>query len=102
MNALPSVGTSTPLGATIVDRGVNFSLFSRTATSLELVLFQKADDAKPSRVVRFDPAANRSYHYWHIFMPGLKAGQIYGFHVNGPHDPAKGLRFDPEQILLDP
>ena len=67
------------LGATVVDGGVNFSLFSRTAAGVELLFFDREDDATPSRVVRLDPAANRTYHYWHTFVPGVQPGQIYGY-----------------------
>ena len=95
-------GHSSPLGATVVDGGVNFSLFSRSATGVELLLFDRPDDARPARVMRLDPAANRTYHYWHVCVPGVQPGQIYGYRVAGPSDPAHGLRFDPTKILLDP
>ena len=95
-------GRGAPLGATVVDGGVNFSLFSRSATGVELVFFDREDDAKPSRVIALDPVANRTYHYWHVFVPGVRPGQIYGYRVSGPSDPASGLRFDPAKVLLDP
>jgi glycogen operon protein len=50
-------------------------------------------------VIRIDPADNRTYHYWHVFVPGIQAGQLYGFRVHGPFDPD---RFDPSKLLLDP
>jgi glycogen operon protein len=53
---------SSPLGATVVDGGVNFSLFSRSATGVELLFFDREDDARPARVIHFDPVANRTYH----------------------------------------
>ena len=95
-------GRSCPLGATVAHGGVNFSLYSRSATGVELLFFAHEDDAAPSRVVRFDPAINRTYHYWHVFVPGVPAGQIYGYRVEGPLDPAHGLRFDSAKVLLDP
>src|SRR5262249_15985801 len=95
-------GHSSPLGATVVDGGVNFSLFSRSATGVELLLFDRMDDARPSRVLRLDPAANRTYHYWHVCVPGVQPGQIYGYRVAGPYDPAHGMRFDPAKVLLAP
>ena len=67
-----------------------------------MLLFDAEDDARPSRVVPIDPAANRTYHYWHVFVPGLRPGQIYGYRVHGPWDPASGMRFDPAKVLLDP
>ena len=96
------IGQSFPIGATIVDGGVNFSLYSRHATGVELVLFDRIDDAKPSKVLQLDPVSNRSYHYWHAFVPGLAAGQIYGYRVDGPSSPDRGLRFDRTKLLLDP
>jgi isoamylase len=95
-------GTSAPLGATPGPAGANFSVFSRHATGIELLLFEGVDDARPSRVIRIDPTANRAYHYWHVFVPGVTAGQLYGYRVAGPSDPARGMRFDPAKVLLDP
>ena len=66
-----------PIGATITDGGVNFSLFSRTAEGVELLFFDRENDARPARAVRLDPVADRTYHYWHTFVPGLKPGQVY-------------------------
>jgi len=56
-------GHSSPLGATVVAGGVNFSLFSRSATGVELLFFDQEDDARPARVICLDPSANRTYHY---------------------------------------
>jgi glycogen operon protein len=67
-----------------------------------LLFFDREDSDKPSRVVPLDPVANRTYHYWHGFVPGAKAGQLYGYRVRGPVEPARGLRFDPDKVLLDP
>src|SRR5687767_8375586 len=101
---LAPAGTSSPLGATVVagGAGANFSVFSRHATSLELLLFDHADDVRPARTIALDPSANRSYHYWHAFVPGVEAGQIYAYRGDGPHEPERGLRFDPTKVLLDP
>src|SRR5436309_6874297 len=96
------IGRSSPLGATVVDGGANFSLFSRTTPGVELLFFDREDDSSPSRVVRIDPAANRTYHYWHVFVPGVRPGQVYGYRVEGPSERAGGLRFDPTKVLLDP
>jgi len=97
-----TTGRSSPLGATVSREGANFSVYSKHATGIELLLFDRADDARPARVIRIDPATNRTYHYWHMFVPGLKAGQIYGYRVSGAFDPANGMRFNPLKILLDP
>jgi isoamylase len=95
-------GASSPLGATLEDGGANFSLFSRSATSVELLLFDRAEASRPNRVIQLDPATHRLYHYWHVFVAGVKAGQLYGYRVHGPSDPARGMRFDPAKVLLDP
>ncbi len=97
-----TTGRSSPLGASILDGGVNFSLFSRTATGVDLLLFNRVDDAKPSQVISLDPCVNRSYHYWHRFVPGLKAGQLYGYRVTGPDVPQTGMRFNSAKTLVDP
>jgi glycogen operon protein len=90
------------LGATIVAGGVNFSLFSRTATGVELVLFDRVEDGIPAQVIRLDPVNNHTYHYWHAFVPGVGAGQLYGYRVAGPVSLETGMRFDADKLLLDP
>jgi isoamylase len=97
-----STGRASPLGATLFSDGVNFSVYSREASGVELLLFEREDDAYPTRVIPIDPASNRTYHYWHVFVAGLRPGQIYGYRVHGPRDPANGMRFDPTKVLLDP
>jgi 6-phosphogluconate dehydrogenase len=71
VNSVGNAGHSWPLGATVVDGGINFSAFSRSATGVELLLFDREDDARPVRMMRLDPAANRTYHYWHVCVPGI-------------------------------
>jgi glycogen operon protein len=94
-------GKSSPLGATLSPGGANFSVYSKHATGVELLLFDDAD-AEPARVIRINPLTNRTYHYWHVFVRGVKAGQLYGYRVEGPLDPPGGLRFDPDKVLIDP
>jgi glycogen operon protein len=95
-------GDSFPLGASLSNGGANFSLFSRNAEAVELLCFDREDDARPSRTVTLDPVANRTYYYWHAFVPGLGPGQLYGYRVHGRSDPSRGLRFDADKVLLDP
>jgi isoamylase len=95
-------GRSSPLGATVSAKGTNFSVYSKHATGIELLLFDSVDDARPVRAVSLDPATNRTYHYWHVFVPGVKAGQIYAYRVHGAFDLLIGMRFDPAKVLLDP
>lgn len=102
MMAHPQMGRGSPIGATLVDAGANFSVFSRTATDIELLLFDSVDDARPARIIPINPLTNRTYHYWHVFVPGVQAGQIYGYRAYGPFAPDCGLRFDPSKLLLDP
>jgi glycogen operon protein len=97
-----ATGRSVPLGASVVPGGVNFSVFSRSASAIDLLLFERDDDSRPSRVIPIDPVANRTYHYWHVLVPELRQGQLYGYRVHGPYDPASGLWFDPGKVLLDP
>jgi isoamylase len=82
--------------------GVNFSVYSKNCRSVELLLFDHVDDAKPAKIYHLDPAMNRTFHYCHAFVPGLKAGQIYAYRVHGPYAPEQGKRFDGTKILLDP
>ena len=100
--AAPTTGRSFPIGAALVPGGANFSIFSRSAASIELLFFDRVDDARPSRIIPIDPLVNLTYHYWHVFVPGVQAGQIYGFRAYGPFEPDRGLRFDPFKLLLDP
>lgn len=95
-------GTPYPLGATITADGVNFSVHSKSCTVMELLLFDHADDVRPSRVIRMDPNLHRTFHYWHVLVPGLKSGQVYAYRAEGPWLPEHGLRFDPAKVLLDP
>ena len=95
-------GKSFPLGATVSAEGTNFSIFSKYSTAVQLLLFKQVEDPEPDRVIELDPNDNRTYHYWHVFVPGIAAGQIYAYRAAGPFDPARGLRFDPQKVLLDP
>ena len=102
MNDPAAIGSSCPLGTTRTSEGVNFSLYSRNAAGVELCFFDHDDSARPSRVIQLDPYLNRTYHYWHIFIPGVRPDQIYAYRVQGESCPAKGLRFDASKLLLDP
>ncbi len=95
-------GQSYPLGATVYAIGINFCLYSKHATGVELLLFDSENIAEPSRVITLDPKWNRTSYYWHVFVPGLRVGQVYAYRVHGPFDPAQGHRFDPQKVLIDP
>ncbi|HYA63217.1 MAG TPA: glycogen debranching protein GlgX [Candidatus Sulfotelmatobacter sp.] len=102
MKSTEDFGRSSPLGATLRDGGANFSLYSRNASRVELLFFDREDDAKPARIIPIEPATGRTYHYWHAFVPGVRAGQIYAYRVRGPFEPYLGFRFDSSKVLLDP
>ena len=95
-------GRSAPLGASVQPGGVNFSVYSKHATLVELLLFDGEDASRPARSIALDPARHRTYHYWHVFVPGIGPGQIYAYRAHGPFQPEAGLRFDPRKLLLDP
>ena len=95
-------GSSAPLGASVLADGVNFSVFSKHAEAIDLLLFEGETATAPARIVPLDAKAHRTYHYWHAFVPGVKPGQVYGYHAHGPFAPERGLRFDGEKVLLDP
>ena len=88
-----SSSKSAPLGAIFRPGGVNFSLYSRHAVGVELCFFDAAGDARPSRTVSLDPRLNKTWGYWHALVPGVEPGQLYGYRVDGPDQPARGLRF---------
>ena len=95
-------GSPYPLGACVRPQGVNYSVFSKSSTRIELMLFDDVGDGQPSAVIPLDLMRHRSYHYWHVFVPGIQAGQIYAYRAYGPFEPHRGLRFDPAKVLLDP
>ena len=89
-------------GAVLTEGGVNFSIYSRDATKVSLVLFENEYDQKPARVIDFDPHKNRTGDVWHIYIEGLGAGTLYLYKVDGPYIPPKGLRFNSNKYLFDP
>ncbi|MCA1750866.1 MAG: glycogen debranching protein GlgX [Flavobacteriales bacterium] len=95
-------GSSHPIGASRVNGGINFCLYSRSATAVDLLLYNSADDVEPSEVIRLDKRFNKTYHYWHIHVQGLRAGQLYAYRVHGVYNPSRGMRHDPSKALLDP
>jgi glycogen operon protein len=80
---------------------VNFSLFSSNATSVELLLFSAHNALEPFQSIRFDPYGNKTFHFWHAFVRGLKPGVHYAYRVEGPSDSA-GHRFNRNKVLIDP
>jgi isoamylase len=95
-------GQSHPVGATVYPDGVNFCLFSKHATQVELLLFDAPNAPKASKVLILDAKNHRTFFYWHIFVPGITVGQVYAYRVHGPHKPIEGHRFNPRKVVLDP
>jgi glycogen operon protein len=93
------LGYPYPLGATWLGNGVNFALFSEAATSVDLCLFDNLDARQEN--VRI-PVTEHTDQVWHVFLPDVRPGQLYGFRVSGPYDPERGLRFNSAKLLLDP
>ena len=117
-----------PLGATPDENGINFSIFSEQAMYVELLLFDKHDDLEPALVLsttrdselahtgkhdrdifpghKVDDATkislNKTFHFWHVYVHGLKPGVHYAYRIGGHYDPGKGHRFDSEKVLVDP
>ncbi|MDH6182121.1 isoamylase [Microbacteriaceae bacterium SG_E_30_P1] len=89
-------GSPFPLGATLRHDGTNFAIFSEVAEKIELCLFD--EDGTETRV----PLVEVDAYIWHAFVPGIGAGQRYGYRVHGPYDPAQGQRANPNKLLLDP
>ncbi|MGC1472425.1 MAG: hypothetical protein WA775_07535, partial [Psychroserpens sp.] len=95
-------GDSFPLGATVRSDGINFCLYAPDAIAVELLLFDPPESPEAQAILQLDPDKNRTSHYWHVFVPGLCAGQAYAYRVDGPYDPDNGLRFNRHKVLLDP
>lgn len=99
MNIRKYPGIPYPLGATWDGGGVNFALFAENANSVELCLFDKRMGATQTEIV---PMTERTHHFFHVYLPGIKPGQLYGYRVHGPYDPDNGHRYNPAKLLIDP
>jgi len=91
-------GKPFPLGATWDGTGVNFALYSENATGVELCLY----DGRARREIDRVQVEEQTAFIWHTYIPGLQPGQLYGYRVHGPWEPARGLRFNPSKLLIDP
>jgi isoamylase len=96
-------GKPHPLGAVPDEQGVNFSIFSAHATSVELLLFAEHQDLTPVQVIALDPLLHRSFHFWHVYVRGLRPGAHYAYRLNGPQDVhGQGHRFHRNKVVIDP
>jgi isoamylase len=92
-------GRPYPLGATWDGTGVNFALFSENATGVELCLFRDDHDSEAAVTIKL---TERTDQVWHCYLPDVRPGQFYGYRVSGPYEPARGHRFNPNKLLIDP
>jgi len=96
-------GVRYPHGIKTDDDGVNFSIFSRHATCVELLLFSVADSPAPFQIIQLDPEENRTFFAWHVYVEELPVGTWYAWRIDGPGDTrTSGHHFDPDKVLLDP
>ena len=93
------IGKPYPLGATWDGNGTNFAIFSENAEAIDLCLFNFIEDDTETIKVSFKERTN---HVWHLYLPGVGPGQLYGYRVDGPHAPDEGHRFNPYKLLIDP
>jgi isoamylase len=93
------LGYPYPLGATWLGNGVNFAIFSETATSVDLCLFDEVEARQEN--IRI-PMTEQTDQVWHVFLPDVRPGQLYGYRVSGPYEPERGLRFNSSKLLIDP
>jgi glycogen operon protein len=91
-----------PYGAVIRDGGVQFVVYSRSATAMRVLLYHRVTDLEPQHLIELNPQSDRWGDIWSVFVPGVKAGQLYHFQAEGPFDPAQGQRFNPTARLIDP
>jgi isoamylase len=92
-------GSPYPLGAIWDGQGTNFAIYSENASEVELCLFESPQAGEPAQCVRL---RERTAHVWHGYLPDVGPGQLYGYRVDGPYHPARGLRFNPDKLLIDP
>jgi isoamylase len=96
-------GDRYPAGATPSTHGVNFSIYSRHASHVELLLFARADDPAPFQVIPLEVRTHRTFFFWHVFVVDLPVGTHYAWRIDGPENLHEaGFRFDREKVLLDP
>ncbi|MEM7313439.1 MAG: hypothetical protein AAF497_09830 [Planctomycetota bacterium] len=91
-----------PFGARLTKNGVLFTVYSKSATGMRVLLYDSVDDAEPKTIIQFDSLRERWGAVWKLFVPGLKEGQLYHFQCDGPFDPHQGHRFDGTSRLIDP
>ena len=95
-----SPGSRFPLGSTVLPDGVNFTILTRGATHVDLLLYEAHDSETPFQIIELDPKVNRTFFFWHVFVEGLGPGIYYTWRAHGPN--TGGQLFDGKVELLDP
>ena len=98
MSDRPLAGIDYPLGATVGPRGTNFAVFAGGASQVEVCLF----DSTGRHELQRHALPECTHGVWHGCLPGVAAGQLYGYRAFGPYEPERGLRYNPNKLLLDP
>lgn len=99
MNTIVYPGRPFPLGAHWDGEGINFTIYADNAEGVELCLFKTIYDEAETLKINM---VERSYHVWHVYVPGLKPGQLYGYRLHGKYEPENGYRYNPYKLLIDP
>ena len=96
-------GRSYQSGAKPDEKGVNFSIFTRHASGIELFLFESVNSKEPFQIIKLDKTINRTFYSWHVYVVDLPIGTWYTWRIDGSNEPKEaGLHFDKEKHLLDP
>ncbi|NIZ46344.1 glycogen debranching protein GlgX [Entomospira nematocerorum] len=96
------IGSPLQLGSTVTANGINFAIYSHHATKITLAIFGDIHDSEPVETYALDPIINRTGDVWHIAIIGLSPGALYGYYIDGDHEPQLGYRYDANLLLLDP
>ena len=91
-----------PFGAVLDTDGIHFTVFSRSAEALKVLLYSSIEDREPQQSIELDPSTDKIGEVWSKFLPGLQAGQLYHFQAQGPYRPESGILFDSNARLIDP
>ncbi|RIK70476.1 MAG: hypothetical protein DCC67_20675, partial [Planctomycetota bacterium] len=91
-----------PYGAILQENGVQFVVYSRSATAMRVLLYKRVGDREPYRTIDFNPTTDRWGDIWSMFVPDVAAGALYHFQADGPYQPERGHRFNPHARLIDP
>lgn len=92
-------GNPYPLGARWDGKGVNFAIYADNATRVDLCMFNSLDDESEFARIKM---LERTHNVWHVYIPGIRPGQLYGYRVSGPYEPENGHRYNPNKLLIDP